>query len=218
LLLQDLIQAFKSRSELISGTSDLIHANNRVAHLTLGLSRVVQGKEVPIHVADIGGGNGYFLDYAEFSFPNIKFEWTVFETASVVKGYNNINTKENLSFRDLSSMRGKRFDLSVISCTLQYVDNYLGILKNAKKISPYVIVLRLPLTSERIHQVFVQRPMCGVYAQSQASWPIRFFAESLFMEEIQQDFELVCRLSDYEETVPVNGVNIPVKTLLLKSR
>jgi putative methyltransferase (TIGR04325 family) len=110
------------------------------------------------------------------------------------------------------------FDLAILSCTLQYLDNWKDVLEAACMTSKYVLIMRLPLIDSNQHEVYVQTPGHGLYADTSASWPIRLFSRKNFMLNLERMSEVIFSTYDPEETFPFEGGIFSLETYLLKSK
>lgn len=106
----------------------------------------------------------------------------------------------------------------IISCTLQYIENWLEALTVSSQIANNVLLMRLPLTSANENSYFIQHNNSGVYGLSGSSWPIVLFSRDLFMDEIQNKFNVIFQLSDSEEIFPFKGTYFPMTTMFLKNK
>ena len=84
--------------------------------------------------------------------------------------------------------------------------------------SKYVLLMRTPLIHSEQHQVYVQTPGQGFYADTNASWPIRLFSREKFMSNLEKISEHIFSAYDPEETFPFEGGIFPLETFLLKSK
>lgn len=190
----------------------------RKCHLLLGWSFSCLGVSRP-RIADIGGGNGYMFDWIKSAYPSVVPNWVVYESKEITEAYNKVSEGLAVSFASSATFnKSSDFDLTIISCALQYIDNWKDILETAFCTSKYVLLMRIPLIESKEHQVFVQTPGSGLYFDSNASWPIRMFSRKRFMQNLEKVSEFIFSAYDPEETFPFGGKVIPVETFLLKSK
>jgi len=104
----------------------------------------------------------------------------VYETTEIASGYNTHSSGLGIKFLDIKNFGEEKCDLIIISCTLQYTQNYREILKISSKITKHTLILRLPLTNSRKNNYFIQHNPSGTYNLSNANWPIIFFLRIYF--------------------------------------
>ena len=190
----------------------------RKCHLLLGWTFSCGGISEP-HIADMGGGNGYMFDWIMSAYPSISPRWTVFESQEVAIAYSQAWAGTGISFLPSFEFSTKlKFDLTIISCTLQYLENWEEILETAFTNSKFVLLMRVPLINAEENMVYVQNPTGGSYQDTNASWPIRFFSRNKFVLKLEQFSDFVFSTYDPEETFPFNGSPHPLETYLLKSK
>jgi putative methyltransferase (TIGR04325 family) len=190
----------------------------RKCHLLLGWCFSCVGVQNP-QIADIGGGNGYMFDWIISAYPSASPKWTVFESQEVASAYSQASVGARVSFLPSSEFGTKvNFDLTIISCTLQYLENWDEILETALFNSKFVLLMRIPLISAKQNMVYVQTPRSGLYQDTNASWPIRFFSRDKFISKLEQSSELIFSTYDPEETFSFDGTSHPLETYLLKSK
>jgi putative methyltransferase (TIGR04325 family) len=177
----------------------------RKCHLLLGFSFSCVGIARP-RIADIGGGNGYMFDWIKSAHPSIDPNWIVFESKEIAQAYQDSSAGLEISFKQSSLFtNSSEFDLTIISCTLQYLDNWKDVLETALTASKYVLLMRIPLVDSEDHEVFVQTPGSGMYHDSNASWPMRMFSRKIIMSNFEEISEIVFSTYDPEETFPFNS-------------
>ena len=115
-------------------------------------------------------------------------------------------------------MGKKKYDLVIISCTLQYIKDWKEVLATSSKIAENILLMRLPLTDSSEDNFFVQHSPAGVYELSRASWPITLFSRNLFLKEIKKIFNIVFELTDTEESYIFNDKTFLMNSLLLKTK
>jgi putative methyltransferase (TIGR04325 family) len=190
----------------------------RKCHLLLGWNFSCLGVSRP-RIADIGGGNGYMFDWIKSAYPSIAPNWTVFESKEIAEAYQKLSIGLTISFVSSTSFtKSCEFDLTIISCAIQYLDEWEDVLETAFSTSKYVLLMRVPLIDSNEHQVFVQTPGSGLYLESNASWPVRMFSRKKFTENLEKVSELIFSTYDPEETFPFEGSVFPLETYLLKSK
>ena len=188
----------------------------RRLHLILGFLTAIQQKN-EVRIADVGGGNGYMFDWIIQSQPEYSLDWTVYESKAVARNYEEFGNGLGVKFLDLLSFneRGK-FDLTVISCALQYLENWEEILTTAGKNSENILIMRAPLVTSSEHRFFIQKNNVGIYGKSQSSWPFIMFSRDLFEKKLTSLGKIAIFASDSEETFHFDGELIPMSTILVK--
>jgi putative methyltransferase (TIGR04325 family) len=213
-LTQQLQNDLVNRSSPISREMETV----RKSHLLLGWSFSCIGITNP-KIADIGGGNGYMFDWIKSAYPLVNPNWIVFESKEIAEAYQMYSAGLGISFASSTPLdKTLHFDLTIISCTLQYLDNWEDVLEAAFIASKYVLLMRMPLIHSNQHKVYVQTPGHGLYVDTSASWPIRLFSRKDFMLNLERMSEVVFSTYDPEETFPFEGGIFPLETFLLKSK
>jgi putative methyltransferase (TIGR04325 family) len=165
--------------------------STRRCHLVLGWD-LSCGNELNSNIADFGGGNGYMFDWIKSTFPSASPQYTVYELPEIANAYQKIESNLGISFLPNNLFdHTLKLDLTILSCTLQYLENWEQLLILALKISRFVLVMRLPLIESNSDRIFIQQPPRGVYKQSIASWPIRYISRQKFLEIIELHANIV---------------------------
>lgn len=230
-LVRDLTQQFQNsiNSRLSSKGDKPTNLSTRRAHLIAGWSHMLaRSIKKEITVADIGGGNGYMRDWvaqhqgvgAELNgqmSTELRIIWNVYESKEISAAYQ--LHKGNLPIDFIENVRTnypKEIDFSLLSCFIQYVDDWDEVIKSLYEKSKYLLLMRVPLIPSKRHREFVQHLHSDSYGKSKASWPIRLFSEKKFMEYISEDFQIIFSGVDYEETFPFEGIQYPMRTFFLR--
>ena len=196
------------------------YLDERSLQLLCALQLVAAHVGPEIRVADIGGGNGYMAYSARQQLGHFHWDWTVFESPTVAAEYGIFESAAAIKWRpNLVEEYGSDYDVAILSCTLQYIEDPYSLLKTTALRSQYMLILRLPLVSDSdMDLCSVQRPRGVVYEESQASWPCWFFSRSRFDAAIAGIGEVVLRWITTSETVVIRGVTIPLEGLLIRTR
>ena len=158
-------------------------------------------------------------DWIKSAYPLAFPNWTVFESKEIAEAYQIMSAGLGVSFSSSTSFtNSSEFDLTIISGTLQYLDNWEEILLTAFTTSRYVLLMRLPLIDSVEHQVFIQTLRSGLYFDSNASWPLRMFSRKYFMSNLEKTSQLIFSAYDPEETFPFDSSIFPLETYQLKSK
>lgn len=232
-LLDDLCIQFINNLEerFSSNQQDKFQYSARQNHLLTALSYVFPRlpRNSDIQICDLGGGSGYMFDWLvqhfnlDFKDPidnlNRRINYSVYETASIAKRYRDLGKALPIMFLENSPINyPPTISLSIISCTLQYIEDYYAELEFLKSRSQYTLIMRVPIIDCQENKIFVQTFSEGIYAKSNSSWPIRFFSKTQFDEDLQKLFDVIFVSYDYEETIPFGDSLLPVQTFLLKSK
>ena len=217
-LIKSLLLQFKNELPMRTILRNRKRESVRKCHLLLGWGFSCLGVQNP-QIADLGGGNGYMFDWIMSAYPLASPSWTVFESQEVANAYSQASVGAEVSFLPSFEFSTEvNFDLTIISCTLQYLENWEEILETAFTNSEFVLLMRVPLIDAAENMVYIQTPAGGLYQDTNASWPIWFFARKKFMLKLEQLSDLVFSTYDPEETFPFDGSHYPLETYLLKSK
>jgi putative methyltransferase (TIGR04325 family) len=190
----------------------------RRMHLLMGFFISARSRSC-IRVADIGGGNGYMFDWVSQSNFGLALDWTVYESEPVARNYKESGIGLEIEFSELDNFwQNEIFDLTIISCSLQYLENWEEILTIASVNSEYILIMRAPLVPAPAHEFFIQKNNTGVYGESHSSWPFIMFSRNLFENKLTSLGEIIITASDHEETFPYDGNFYPMSTFLIKSK
>ena len=217
-LLLDLIREFKANLYNRLSSNLITNLSQRQIHLLLAFLKISPARGGVVSIADIGGGNGYMCDFLRVNNPDIKIIYDVYESIGIAEGYNKFGKELEINFLDIKAFGQKKYDLVLISCTLQYIKDWKEVLATSSKIAENILLMRLPLTDASEDNFFVQHSHAGVYGLSRASWPITLFSRNLFLKEIKKIFNIVFELTDTEESYIFNDKTFLVNSLLLKTK
>jgi putative methyltransferase (TIGR04325 family) len=188
----------------------------RQCHLLLGYGLACSSIASPT-VADVGGGNGYMFDWIRLSYPSQDLHWTIFESREVAEAYARIS-KGPLKYRSSSELDASmRFDLTILSGALQYLENWQEILDLSFRISKFVLIMRTPLIDSVDSKVFIQKPKTGLYETSDASWPIRLISRKEFESHTSSRAQLIFSAHDPQELFPWSADLLPMETFLFRT-
>ena len=176
-------QSKKTIDSLIS--SDPINPANLSSHFFIGnrlqqiasafLEGVASSNKNTIRVIDVGGGLGQYFFLLEKLAPSIQFEWVILETTALCELAKSVApTKKNIGWiSSLADTQGT-FDIALLSSVIQYVESPIHLLDDLMKVTKFLIVNRLPLTSSRNQKICIQRP--GFF-ESKGSYPVNILSE-----------------------------------------
>lgn len=149
----------------------------------------------------------------------LRVNWNVYESEAIADAYQ--NSKGNLPINFVTNKESNyphEIDFALLSCFIQYVDEWRETLDSIGEKSEYLLLMRLPLIDSPNHREFVQHLFSDVYGRSHASWPIRLFSEYEFIKFISERFVVIYSGYDHEETIPFEGRDYPLRTLFLKKK
>jgi putative methyltransferase (TIGR04325 family) len=188
----------------------------RRIHLLFGFLTATENKE-NMNVADVGGGNGYMYDWVKQAKLGANLNWTVYESKTIAENYMAASIGLNIAFSELKQFNAeKKFDLTIISCALQYLENWEEVLVTASKNSNYILIMRTPTVLSPEHKYFIQKNNTGIYGKSSSSWPFIMFSKSLFEEILSKLGDVVIFCTDPEEVFPFNRRSISMSSYMIK--
>lgn len=200
--------------QLINLQSSISGASIRKSHLLLGF--LMSTNHLSMNVADIGGGNGYMRDWIYGIVENEKLSWTVYESEEIVSSYKMFEEDLNLKFIPLEDFNPTQdFDLTILSCVLQYLSNWEEVLDKVLKNSKNVLIMRTPVIEANEHEYFIQTNKTDIYGKSNSSWPFIMFSKSKFEAIISGKMRIKFREVDSEETFPHEINQVPMATYFL---
>jgi hypothetical protein len=100
---------------------------------------------------------------------NTKINYDVYETKLIAKGYKPFGKELEIAFLDLKYFGRTKYDLVLISGTLQYTKNWKQLLKISSRVAKNTLIMRLPLSPENRNTFFIQHNENGIYGSSHAS-------------------------------------------------
>ena len=218
-LVENLTAQFRDKKssrleQLINLQSSISKPSIRKSHLLLGF--LMSTSHLSMSVADIGGGNGYMRDWIYGIIENEKLSWTVYESDEIVSSYKMFEENLNLKFMPLENFNpAQDFDLTILSCVLQYLGNWEEILDKVLKNSKNVLIMRTPVIEANEHEYFIQTNKSDIYGKSHSSWPFIMFSKSKFEEIISGKMRIKFREVDSEETFPHEINQVPMTTYFL---
>jgi putative methyltransferase (TIGR04325 family) len=218
-LVSNLVAQLKIKKPWIQEPGLDKNIDERSMQLLFALQLATMNVGALVRVADIGGGNGYMGYIARRWLSHLQWDWTVFESASIAASYSVFESEAGIKwFSNPKDDFIETYDVAILSCTLQYVEDPYDLLRKAAASSRYLLIMRLPFVAFGETDVCtVQRPLEGVYAESQASWPCWFFSRSNFESFIESQGQVLCRWVTTSETVTLRNVTIPLEGLLVRT-
>jgi putative methyltransferase (TIGR04325 family) len=168
-----------------------------------------------VRVLDFGGGRGHYFDVALSVFPNVRWEWTVVETPTMVTLAARTVMSQISWTSDLDSALDERWDLVFASASLNYVPDPAQILAKLGRAAPYALLTRLPLWPVDHHVPAIQRISRRDRGGAYPTW---VFSEADFLEEIQEIGDVVFRFDVPEDTARIAGHRNTYTGLLIQTR
>ena len=187
--------------------------NTRIMELMAAIQYVLKNnKKFVIRVADVGGGNGYMGFVISKLFPEIKWEWVVYESTEIAEAYSSVLNQSNVIsfaptpelFKTFVGSGRKVPNIILISCTLQYIEDPYALLEKLLGVPVPKIVMRIPFISTEDDIATVQDfEKIGGYAGLKAiSWPMWWFSRHKFIQYIKQsstiDFQWISDSESYK--------------------
>jgi len=180
----------------------------RHIELFCALQKCIEGKNSPLIVSDIGGGNGHLVSAAKFFIKN-NITWKIFESKGIYEIYKQYNSDDML-WLDMKDYDDKQ-DVTLFSSSLQYLKNPRKILKKAIESSKYVILSRLPLIENVEDLITVQNVEINGHSYS---WPAYFFGTKL-ISYIKRYTSIIYRWKTPTEQVLFQGNIVPLKGIFI---
>ncbi len=215
-LVANLIKQFEAQLENRPFPVQKGNETIRIQHLLIGFFLSLKNRN-EVSIGDFGGANGYMHDYLRAYAPEIKINYKVFEPTKISSAYNKYSKETGIEFLDVNQFHNFKFDLIIISCTLQYTENWKSVLETSLQNAPMVLLMRLPLIDELNNKFLIQHTSTGLYGESSSSWPVMFFSKYEFIEKLKELSEILFKGTDYEESFPFNSKKYYMSSYLLKS-
>jgi len=171
-----------------------------------------------VSVGDYGGANGYMCDWLRHFNPDVSITYTVFEPKVISDAYNVFAKQIGINFVDISHFNRYKFDFIIISCTLQYMQNWQEVLTTSLKNAKYVLIMRLPLINSLKDEYLIQRINTGLYGKTESSWPVIFFSRTEFIANLEKTATIKWGAKDYEESFSFKGETYLHETFLLQRK
>jgi putative methyltransferase (TIGR04325 family) len=206
------------RAQNDSETSRL--SNSRYQQIAAGMlycisqGRFNAGK--PIRVLDVGGGGADYFHHFQTFAPQINFDWTVLETPAMAEAMSNEFGQNVTNLRWINSIEntGENYDVVLCSSVLQYVENPAALLAALAEKSGFLIINRIPLVDSSEHFVAVQKIVSN---GKRASYPVHFFGEKMFLDELSQYGDVPMRWLVVEDQPVINRKAKPNHGLVLRA-
>jgi putative methyltransferase (TIGR04325 family) len=151
-------------------------------------------------VLDVGGSLGStFYQNKKFLFLLKKLSWSVLEQKNFAE-YGNLNLNEpKLNFfSNIDKALLKKYDLIIMSGSLQYLENYKEIFEKLIKSKPKYIILDRTIESANNEKtkIFVQ---INPKKLIESSYPVRIFNQKDLFLPLKYNYELIANI--FEDTI-----------------
>ena len=166
-----------------------------------------------IRVLDIGGGNGYMAHFIRAALPSIQFEWQILETEKCVTAYQQFESVSQITWSHNQDYKEK-FDITLLSCSLQYMERPFSRLSHAIDLTDWLIVMRTPLTNYPHDRAAIQKVR---YDNKEFNWPCWFFSEMNFHTQLVKSAKKVISYECLDESSIFEGEVVPLQNFLYKT-
>jgi putative methyltransferase (TIGR04325 family) len=166
-----------------------------------------------IRVLDIGGGNGYMAHFIRAALSSIQFEWQILETENCAKAYQKFESVSEITWSynwDYQEI----FDITLFSCSLQYIENPFIRLNHSVKQTDWLVVMRAPLTKCPHDRTAIQRV---TYDNRDFGWPCWFFSETNFHTQLDKLASRVISYDCLDESSIFEGEVVALQNFLYKT-
>jgi len=185
-----------------STLEDLV-LSERQENLFFGFAlALVKLRKQKIRVLDIGGGNGYMAYWLRDFFPEQSFDWTILESRSIAENYSKWKEEANINwiYEDAFAVS---FDVILISCALQYVQNWSQLLVDAVNTCEILLLMRLPILESNEHKFGVQKIFRKSLGEEfDASVPCHFFSANEIYAQISTTMKPIYKvIYDHESVI-----------------
>ncbi len=166
-----------------------------------------------IRVLDIGGGNGYMAHFIRAALPSIQFEWHILETEKCATAYQQFESISQITWSHNQHYKEK-FDITLLSCSLQYMESPFIRLRHAIDRTDWLIVMRTPLTNYPHDRAAIQKVR---YDNREFKWPCWFFSEMNFHTQLVKSAKKVISYECLDESSIFEGEEVPLQNFLYKT-
>ena len=152
--------------------------------------------------------------------PDVNITYTVFEPKEISDSYNVFAKQKQIgiNFVDISHFNTYKFDFIILSCTLQYMQNWQEVLTASLKNAKYVLIMRVPLIKQLKDEYLIQRATTVLYGKTKSSWAVIFFSRTRFIANLEKTATIKWMAKDYEESFPFKGETYFCETFLLQRK
>jgi putative methyltransferase (TIGR04325 family) len=152
-------------AEVLTGDAG---AHNMLVTFAYVVALAARGRN-RLSVLDWGGGFGHYHALARSVLPDLELDWHVKETPAVAARGRAINA--SVVFLDNDSALERRYDLVVASSSLQYAEDWRGLLERLAAVAErHLYVARVPVALSAPSFVVVQRPYVHGYDTEYLGW------------------------------------------------
>lgn len=136
----------------------------------------------PVRVLDVGGSFGMFYFQLKRLCPTLVLDWTIIEKPAFCELFSPQETKE-IKWR-AEADKNQRYDICLISGTLQYLDEPYVALSEYQKISRYTVLAMIAMVESNDDVVFLQYPSNN---ERFPALPNRFFSRPKLIRTIMEN-------------------------------
>ena len=188
--------------------SDLL--TEREFQLLAIISRLVQKRKV-VSIVDFGGGNGYMCHFLRAWIPETQINYTIIESSGIVSAYTKFADKSRIKWQD--NLMSEKFDIAIISSTLQYLEQPEIILKNLMKFANDLVILRYPELKGKKTKFAIQGMMVNNNSE-RITIPVHFFGQGFLDSIVSSYFNKVMTFYHHNEKLSFENEVITLKGFL----
>jgi len=147
--------------------------------------------------------------------PNTELSWVVIEQSVFANAYAEFSDESGLIWVNAEEENHEKWDVVLLSCTLQYLENPIKIVKKWAKCCNYMVIMRVPFIDEDKNVATKQVLENGIYPDG-SSWPAWFFSRNLFLHMIEEVGEIVYQWVTPSEKLLFEGSDVVMEGMLVK--
>jgi putative methyltransferase (TIGR04325 family) len=208
-------QVLRKRLEM-PGASGLPLESRSMQSLAAVLLAIARKEGRGVSILDLGGDLGtLYYQLRPYLGSTTKVSWVVCETAPMVQRGEQLFASEELRFiPSLNDVAGVRFDVSICSGTLQYIDNPYVVLETFARSSDNLLFNRMPLLNSPRDRIAVQRVDPALH---DAAYPCWFFARKGWLQRLEQlGFVVALRWEVPQDTAMLDGQPVIFEGMLMR--
>ena len=191
----------------------------------IAIAQIGGGKK--INVIDYGGASGAHYFLVKHFYNNVKFDWKIVETQTMVNAAHDLSSNELSFHTDFSeSLEIDEIDLIHSSGTLQCIENPYEVLSKFVELSPkFMILSKLGLSREKDDVIVVHEHMMSANGPGEApsgfinekcSYPFTFPVKTKVMDLILPTYEIIFKNEEASGILPVEHVCLEGESYFLK--
>lgn len=173
-----------------------------------------------LNVLDFGGslGSSYFQNKVFLKLLS-EVSWNVVEQSHYVDaGKKHIQSEQLKFFKTIDDCKSKnQQNVILLSSVLQYLDDYIDIIKQLTTTNATLLIIdRTPFSSIDSDKILIQKVPSSIYS---ASYPMRVFSRSKFLETLNKDWKLISEFTSPEGKIKsTKGLEFSFEGMLLELR